>query len=211
MNINSCIRNTQGFTLIELAVVVSIIGILAAIAISLFASYRVRSFNSTAVSDVRNLATSENAFFADLQSFGITAQNVTVQNGSGDYLGSTGLRGVLITGPPASGKSHALTITPYSQDPEGMLITVSNNVSMVANVDLITQDNPRSASYTLGGKHIHGDTYYGKDSDTAIIWQNQSSSKIGIAMEQTDIPLSKARTDEFDSVAGPNGKIWIVK
>ena len=54
----------KGFTLIELLVVVAIIGILAAIAIPQFAAYRQKGFDSQAESDLRNIATAEEAYFA---------------------------------------------------------------------------------------------------------------------------------------------------
>jgi type IV pilus assembly protein PilA len=57
-------RNEKGFTLIELLVVVAIIGILAAIAIPQFSEYRKQGFNARASSDLRNLATAEEAYFA---------------------------------------------------------------------------------------------------------------------------------------------------
>jgi len=59
------LRSSKGFTLIELLIVVAIIGILAAIAIPQFAQYRMRGYNSSANSDLRNLKTSLEAFYAD--------------------------------------------------------------------------------------------------------------------------------------------------
>src|SRR5262249_60000327 len=57
-------RDEKGFTLIELLVVVAIIGILAAIAIPQFSAYRAQGYNARASSDLRNLATAEEAYFA---------------------------------------------------------------------------------------------------------------------------------------------------
>ena len=62
-------RVESGFTLIELLVVVAIIGILAAIAIPQFAEYRKRGFDSRALSDLRNAATAEEAYFADYEKY----------------------------------------------------------------------------------------------------------------------------------------------
>ena len=59
----------KGFTLIELLVVVAIIGILAAIAIPQFAEYRARGFDARAKSDLRNVATAEEAYFVDNETY----------------------------------------------------------------------------------------------------------------------------------------------
>ncbi len=62
-------RNQKGFTLIELMIVIAIIGILAAIAIPQFASYRAKSFNTASVSDIRNCRTDLEAYYAENQSY----------------------------------------------------------------------------------------------------------------------------------------------
>jgi len=62
-------KNEEGFTLIELMIVIAIIGILAAIAIPQFSAYRTRSFNSAAAADVRNAATAQEAYFVDNQAY----------------------------------------------------------------------------------------------------------------------------------------------
>ncbi len=58
-------RGRDGFTLIELLMVVVIISILAAIAIPKFTSTKEKAFVSRMKSDLRNLATAQEAYQAD--------------------------------------------------------------------------------------------------------------------------------------------------
>ncbi len=61
--------NRRGFTLIELLIVVVIIGILAAIAIPKFAATKERAHIAKMRADLRNLATSQEAYFGDHQAY----------------------------------------------------------------------------------------------------------------------------------------------
>ena len=70
-------RNTEGFTLIELMIVIAIIGILAAIAIPNFVSYRQRSYNSAAQTDMKNAMTTQEAYFVDNATYADTRAKLT--------------------------------------------------------------------------------------------------------------------------------------
>ena len=63
------IEGRKGFTLIELLIVVVIIGILAAIAIPKFANTKSKAYITAMKSDLRNLVTAEEAFFADSSAY----------------------------------------------------------------------------------------------------------------------------------------------
>jgi type IV pilus assembly protein PilA len=65
-------KDREGFTLIELMIVIAIIGILSAIAIPQFNSYRGRSFDSAATAVLRNATTAQEAYYVDNWSYSAT-------------------------------------------------------------------------------------------------------------------------------------------
>src|SRR2546428_5905483 len=97
--------NRKGFTLIELLIVVVIIGILAAIAIPKFANTKEKAYLASMKSDLRNLVTAEEAYFADSVKYIAT-------------YGAGGLNFVHATGNP----------TPASHTAADRLQAYSNNV-----------------------------------------------------------------------------------
>jgi len=85
MNKKNRDKKNKGFTLIELLVVVAIIGILAAIAIPQFSTYRAESFCARVVSDAKNAFLSMEHYYATNFTYGTLAdagfqgtQDVTV-------------------------------------------------------------------------------------------------------------------------------------
>jgi len=85
----------KGFTLIELLIVVVIIGILAAIAIPKFANTKEKAYVASMKSDLRNLVTAEESYFADNTTYTTSlpataynaSQGVTVNITSADGTG----------------------------------------------------------------------------------------------------------------------------
>jgi prepilin-type N-terminal cleavage/methylation domain-containing protein len=77
------VSGKKGFTLIELLIVVVIIGILAAIAIPKFASTKEKAYLASEKSDLRNMATSEEAYFSGNQTYTTdeSAMNFTTSQG----------------------------------------------------------------------------------------------------------------------------------
>ena len=65
-------RARNGFTLIELLMVVVIIGLLAAIAIPKFTNTKEKAYVAAMKTDLRNLATAEEAFFYDSAKYSLS-------------------------------------------------------------------------------------------------------------------------------------------
>ncbi|GAB1535249.1 hypothetical protein ADMFC3_08800 [Geovibrio sp. ADMFC3] len=134
-------KNKKGFTLIELLVVVAIIGILAAIAIPQFSKYRTRAYNSAAQSDLRNVQTAFEGYFADYQEYpdaiaADTDGEITLNSTNGEEDNMTLSAGVgIVTAAGTNNISYAAVTKHtqgdncYSSDSDSSTINVDDNVS----------------------------------------------------------------------------------
>ena len=129
--------NRKGFTLIELLIVVVIIGILAAIAIPKFANTKQKAVKSSMISDLRNLATAQEAFYADSSHYA-TAFGTTIATGTLNFAPSQ--KNTLTIEATSSASGWAATISNPGYTPGSCGIFVGSSFSAKGTPATTTQE-----------------------------------------------------------------------
>jgi hypothetical protein len=191
-------------------IVVAIIGILAAIAIPQFAAYRIRGFNASGNSDVRNAATSEAAFFSDWQRFGNSTSAAT-QAAANALVPASG-PGIVVAGGNAA-------LIPFILAADGggtaraLQIGLGNGVSIQIDTNAVIAGPPvvgADTTFVAVSKHIQGDTYFATDGDATLFYGDLVNGSNGTVLPLNTPPPSTT-ADDFNAVPGPSGNNWTLR
>ena len=162
-------KDEKGFTLIELMIVIAIIGILAAIAIPQFSTYRKRASNAKGISVAGVFQKGLAALNQDIRVYGVSVDGVaaavnlnTAPGGTGGGVNLLGSAGAIIS---ASATTNGGMITGTNNSTGAISavgLSVPDGVDLVVSTEVATIDN---LTYLVIAEPMRGNRAFGLDGD----------------------------------------------
>ena len=114
-------QKSFGFTLIELAVVMAVAAILAAVAIPNYGEYVMRSHRSAVQSFISDVASRQSQFFLDRRNYATTVAALNMADPPADVTARYTVAIAVVAGPPAAFQVSATPIGTQATDRCGLL------------------------------------------------------------------------------------------
>lgn len=189
------LKKDEGFTLVELMVVVAIIGVLSAVAIPNFKKYQAKSKASEAKLQLSSLYTAESAFYADYNIYHICLDvmgfNPTAEAPSRYFaVGFGTITAAINANNYASAQTSGLDATTCAANlasaagtsgrtwfPAGKASagTIATTINYLDNTAIGTQENAGSSTFTAAASgNISSDAAFVTESTSALITINNA-------------------------------------